>query len=138
MIQRKQTLWLLIASIAAFLTLKLPFYTGNIAVQNVKLYKELNASMNIILLITTLLVALGCLATIFLFRDRNKQLIFSTVAAVLSVLIIILNFWQKQKFIDGFISITSVLTFIVPIFIALAIKGIYDDEKLLKSVDRLR
>lgn len=138
MIQRKQTLWLLLAAIAAFLTLIFPFFTGNKMVNNIKTYYELNARFNILLLITTLIVAIACVVIIFLYKDRSKQMMIATATLIASFIIIALYFWQKQIFVDGAISLTSILTFIVPVFIYLAIRGIYADEKLIKSVDRLR
>lgn len=139
MIQRKQTLWLLLAGIAAFLTLQFPFYTGNIAdANNAKTFQELNARFSILILVATIAVAVFSVITIFLYNDRKKQITFSSVNLVLSLLTIGLYFWQSQKFVDGAISLTSVLVFVIPVFIFLAIRGIYKDEKLIRSVDRLR
>lgn len=139
MIQRKQTLWLLLASIAAFLTLQFPFFTGNIAdAKGIKTFYQLNARFNILLVVVTVAIAVISLITIFLYNDRKKQIVFSSICLLLSLLTIGLYFWQNQKFIDGAISLTSVLTFVIPVLIFLALRGIYKDEKLIRSVDRLR
>jgi len=140
MIQRKQTLWLLFTTIAAFLTLKFPFYSGNIldVITNNKVYKLLDARFNI--LITILSVAIGVIAliTIFLYNDRKKQMLFSAINCLLSIVIIVLYYLQTKGFIDGAFSITALFTLVIPVFLIMAIIGIKKDEKLIKSVDRLR
>ena len=138
MIQRKQTLWLLFATIAAFLTLKFPFYTGNILVGTILSPFRLDARFNIPILMTTNTVAVISLITIFLFKDRKKQIILTIMALLLSLTSIGLYYWQSQKFVDGTFSITALLTLVIPVLLVMAIIGIYKDEKLIKSVDRLR
>jgi len=142
MIQRKQTLWLLLATIAAFLTLKFPFYTGNVldTATNIKTFKSLNAGNYGNMLITILSVSVGVIAliTIFLYSDRKKQMLITVVNTVLSLLIIALYYLQTKTFVDGAFSIAAILTFIIPISLIAAIIGIRSDEKLIKSVDRLR
>jgi hypothetical protein len=138
MIQRKQTLWLLFATIAAFLTFQFPFYTGNILVGTMLSPFRLDARFNIVILMTTNAIAVISLITIFLFKDRKKQIALSTTALLLSLTTIGLYFWQSRKFVDGTISFTAVLTLLVPVLLVMAIVGIYKDEKLIKSVDRLR
>lgn len=142
MIQRKQTLWLLLATIAAFLTLKFSFYTGNVLdiTTNVKTFKSLNAGSYGNMLITILSVAVGVISliTIFLYSDRKKQMLITGVNTVLSLLIIVLYYLQTKTFVDGAYSISSILTLIIPISLIAAIIGIRSDEKLIKSVDRLR
>jgi glucan phosphoethanolaminetransferase (alkaline phosphatase superfamily) len=142
MIQRKQTLWLLLATIAAFLTLKFSFYTGNVLdiTTNIKTFKSLNAGSYGNMLITILSVAVGVISliTIFLYSDRKKQILITGVNTVLSLLIIVLYYLQTKTFVDGAYSISSLLTLIIPISLIAAIVGIKSDEKLIKSVDRLR
>ena len=139
MIQRKQTLWLLLATVAAFLTLKFSFYTGNVLeLKNIKTYKTLDARFDILILIVTVAIAVISLVTIFLYNDRKKQLLLCTTNCLLSITVIVLYFLQIKKFVDGAISITSLITLVIPVLIMLAIVGIYRDEKLIKSVDRLR
>lgn len=139
MIQRIQTIWLLLASVAAFLTLKFSFYIGNITdANNVKTMHLLNARFNILLLIVTIAIGVIALATIFLYTDRKKQILFTVVNLILSALLILLYFWQKQKFTDGAITLTSIFSFAIPILLFLALQAIQKDERLVKSVDRLR
>ncbi len=138
MIQRKQTLWLLFATIAAFLTIKFPFYTGNILENNLKVYKTVDARYNIGIVVLTVSIAIIALVTIFLYADRKKQMLFSAVNLLLSLITIFLYHLQTKLFVDGAYSITAILSIVLPFFIAMAIIGMYSDEKLIKNADRLR
>ncbi len=139
MIQRIQTLWLLAASICGFATLKLSFYSGNkLDATNVKQFMPLNATTNTLLLVLTSCVAAMALVLIFLYKDRKRQLLVTLAAAIVSIVNIVLYFTEIKKFIEGNYAITAVFAFLVPIFFLLAARGIYKDQKLIKSVDRLR
>jgi hypothetical protein len=54
------------------------------------------------------------------------------------VINIVIYFSQLKKFTSGNISLTAVLAFAVPVLLLLAARGIWKDEKLMKSLDRLR
>ncbi len=139
MIQRKQSLWLLLCVIVASLSIKFPFYTGNIiATDGVKTYTVLDAQYNLIILILTILIASFSLFTIFLYKDRKRQMLFSFINMLLSILLIFLYYKQTQLFLDGTLSISSVLVFTIPVNLIFAFIGIYNDEKLIKSIDRIR
>ncbi|CAF3939994.1 unnamed protein product [Rotaria sp. Silwood1] len=141
MIQRKQTLWLLFAAIAALLTLKFPFYTGNTikdTVTGIKSFEQLNARFDILITILSVAIGVAALITIFLYSDRKKQILFTAINCVVSIVVIVLYYLQTKKFVDGAYSITSILVLAVPVLLIMAIVGINKDEKLIKSVDRLR
>ena len=63
MIQRIQSIWLLIASILAFLTLKFSFYSGTLVTDNT--YDTLIATDNFLLLIVTSALGTGLIINIF-------------------------------------------------------------------------
>ncbi len=140
MIQRIQTLWLLLASTTAFLTLKFSFYSGNKLVENLKQFVKLTAKENIFLMILTVAVAVAALVVIFLYKDRKMQLKLTLAVFGISILNIALYFTQIGKFVpnEGNYDLTSLLALAVPILLLLASRAIYKDEKLVKSVDRLR
>jgi hypothetical protein len=50
----------------------------------------------------------------------------------------VLYYLQTKTFVNGAYSISAILTLIIPISLIAAIIGIRSDEKLIKSVDRLR
>ena len=139
MIQRFQTLWLLLAAIFAFLTFKLPFYSGSRIIKNIRQPDvRLDAASQILILILTGIVILLCFIAIFLYKNRKRQLTLTVINCILSIVLIVLYFLEIQKFETGIISLSCLFTLAVPIFLFLAARGIWRDEKLIKSLDRLR
>lgn len=140
MLQRIQTIWLLAASAAAFITLKLSFFSGNKYVDNIKTFEELNGMSHVILMILTVALAVASLIIIFLYKDRKMQLKLTIAAFALSLLNLFVYYLQIKKFIpaEGKISITAIVAIIIPALILLAARAIWKDEQLIKSVDRLR
>lgn len=139
MIQRIQTVWLFLAALFAALTFKFPFYAGNIInKENVQQYEKLLASSNFLTLVFTAGLAAGTIIIIFLNKNRKQQMWLTVAAAGLSIINIILYFTELKKFVSGNMSLTAVLAFAIPVFLFSAINGIWKDEKLVKSLDRLR
>ena len=139
MIQRIQTIWLFLSALCAAFTYKFPFYTGNkIPLSVTGEQQKLVASSNFLLLIFTALLIVGTFIIIFLYKNRKQQLWLTILALVISIVNIIIYFAELKKFVSGTISLTAILAFIIPIFLLLAANGIWKDEKLVKSLDRLR
>jgi hypothetical protein len=140
MIQRLQTLWLLFASLLAFTTLKFSFFSGNILIDNVKQFQNFTAMSNMLLMILTVVVAVGSLVSIFLYNDRKMQFKVSVLLVVVALINLILYFVATKTFIptDWSYSLTAVLSLAIPVFLILAARAIYKDDKLVRSVDRLR
>lgn len=139
MIQRIQTIWLLIASACAFLTLKFSFYTGTKTMENApNQWVELNGQANLLITILTVAVGLASLILVFLYKERKRQITFTLVTMLLSVVNIVIYIAETGKFVNGAYALTAALTFLIPVFLLMAVRGIYKDEKLVKSVDRLR
>ena len=136
MIQRIQSVWLLIASIVAFLTLKLSFYSGTYLPDN--LYHQLNGTENLRLMIPTIALGVLTLVTIFMFKNRVTQLWFSLAAIVLDIVIIFLYYQTVKDFTRGDYAITAALHVVIIIVLALAMRGINKDEKLIKESNRFR
>jgi hypothetical protein len=59
-------------------------------------------------------------------------------AAGLSIINIVLYITELKKFSSGNMSLAAILALAIPVFLLLAIRGIWKDEKLVKSLDRLR
>ena len=139
MIQRIQSIWLLVAAVCAALTYKFSFYSGNKTGEaNMQELEKLVASSNFLLVIFTTMLAAFCLVIIFLYKSRKQQLWFTLIAAVIAVVNLIIYFKEIKKFNSGTFSLTAVLAFAIPVFLILAARGIWKDEKLVKSLDRLR
>jgi uncharacterized membrane protein len=139
MLQRMQSIWLLFAGICAFLTIRLSFFSGNIELAGQPAsFQYLNASFNIWILVIT--VVLICIAAIdiFLYKNRKLQGRLAILGILLSLLNIFLYYKQIHKFTIGNYDLTAILAIVIPIFFFLASRGIYRDEKLVKSLNRLR
>lgn len=139
MIQRIQSIWLLAASLCAALTYKFSFYSGNKTGEaNMQEFEKLVASSDFFLVITTAILVAGCLIIIFFYKNRKQQLWLTLTAAALSIINLIIYFTQIKKFASGTFSLSAVLAFSIPVLLVLAARGIWKDEKLVKSLDRLR
>jgi peptidoglycan/LPS O-acetylase OafA/YrhL len=139
MLQRIQSIWLLLAAIAAFLTLNFSFFTGNITTATqTRQFEKLTAFGHPLLLILSIALGTTCFICIFLYKNRKLQLQLCLAALAGSVLLLILFYYETQKFVEGAYAITALIALIIPVLLILAARGISKDEKLVKSLDRLR
>src|ERR1700761_8710680 len=147
MLQRKQSIWMLLALICAVLTFKFAFYFGNmkvglngIAPLEVKALPTLGAGSVSASSGSVLILIIGTLINIFNFRSRNKQLWITIGLIVLSLLNILLYWWKSgvPPFESGSFSLGALFTLAIPVFLLFAARGIRKDDKLVKSADRLR
>lgn len=139
MLQRIQSVWLLLAAACAFLSLKFPFFSGNITdSKNFTLFKDLNGLFNIPLLMLTLSVGIIALVCIFLYKNRTQQFRLTLIAIVLEVLLMVLYYSYSNDFVNGTFALTAILQACVAFFLFLAAKGIRHDEKIVQDSNRLR
>jgi drug/metabolite transporter (DMT)-like permease len=139
MLQRKQTIWLLLAALCALLTFKYPFFSGNKpGADNSKQFQHLTATTSMLVLILTVVLVSSVAIVIFLYKNRKLQMRLILADILLSLLIIYMYFRETQKFIEGNYAVTSILALAIPVFLILALMGVYRDQKLVKSLDRLR
>jgi hypothetical protein len=140
MIQRIQSIWLLLAAAAAFCSLQFSFYSGYLIADQVKSQVFLTGQSNLLLLILTAGVGLASLFAIFLFKNRKQQLRVTLITLLVAILNLVLYFLQIKRFVpgQGTFTLTAVFAFLIPIFLILAMRGMRKDEKLVKSLDRLR
>ncbi len=136
MIQRIQTVWMLLAAVAVFLTLKFSFYNGTLIENNA--YHEIIASDSFVLLILTSALGTGILINIFLYKNRKVQSRIILLAIVLECLIIFLYIKQTAKFSTGSFTLWSAIHLLIIIFLFFAARGIYKDSKLIRDSNRLR
>ncbi len=136
MIQRIQSIWLLVASACAFATLYLAYYTGTktgeAAVQ------ELIGRSTLPLMITTVAVGIIALITIFLFKNRSLQLKLCFLGILLEAILIFLYYLEVKTFSTGTYSLTALLHSVIILAFVLAARGISKDNKIVKGSDRLR
>lgn len=129
MLQRIQTVWIFLAVLGTVFL--------NITAQDFDIlgrYLTINAT-------TVILILFGVLS-IFSFRNRKRQILLNNISIIINVLLIgLLAYWLLN--LSGGISIPEkgiepVFPLISVICLLLANMYIRKDERLVKSVDRLR
>lgn len=138
MIQRRQTLWLLLATIAATLSFMFPFVTGKEAIKNMQADKVIDAASDFFLLILTGGSIILSTVTIFLFKDRKMQIRLCLLGLLLSVVIIVRYIMLMNKLTNTTLALYAILPFVFLTSYFLAFRDIRKDEKLVKSLDKLR
>jgi uncharacterized membrane protein len=136
MIQRIQSIWLLLASACAFLSLKLPYYSGTSS-EGIP-SSRLTASDNIYIMILTIAVAVLSLLTIFLYNNRSLQLRLCFLGLLMEGLIIFLYYREIKTYMDGTYALSALLQGCIVLFLFLAARGINNDRKIIKDSNRLR
>lgn len=136
MIQRIQSLWLLLASACAFATFKFSYYSGTNA-KGLSPY-ELNARESILLMLVTVIVAGLALFNIFVFKKRTLQLRLCILGILLEAGLIFLYYLEVKNFTKGTYSLTAILHSVIIFAFYFAARGIHKDEKVIKDSDRLR
>ncbi len=138
MIQRIQSIWLLLAAIFAAITFRFPFYTGDWLKDDIQSPVDLNAQTTIWITIITVLAGAVAFVTIFLFDNRKMQLKLTYLGIFLTVIMLVMYFLEMANFSSGSIALWCLFHFGMLAFFILAARGIYKDEKLIKDMDRLR
>lgn len=147
MIQRIQSIFLLIASACSFALFGFPFASVDKTIENSALFSNdtvYNLSDNMILLIVYVLAGLLAFGAIFLFKNRNQQKTVARVAAVFNLIGIVLAivFFVKDSVMDSGVTPNDGLGLYTPIIgfilILLAVRAIGKDEALVRGMDRLR
>jgi hypothetical protein len=155
MIQRIQTVWLFLASAALFCLFLFPYLnilsddgkSKEIKVTGV--YQNVNGQAVqtepfLLLTIVTVVVALLPCLIIFYYRNRKQQIMMCYIAIAI---IIGHYYWLvtngthaigSVQLQIGNLGIGAILPSIAIILILMAIRGIRNDEKLIRSADRLR
>ena len=136
MIQRIQSLWLLLASACAFASFKLPYYNG--AKENITADYRLLATETFLLIIVTSIVATLALVIIFLYKNRTLQLRLAVLGILMEAIIIFLYYLEIKKFTSGTYSLTAILHSIIVISFFLAARAINKDDKMIEDSNRLR
>jgi hypothetical protein len=141
MLQRMQSVWLLLAAVCAVLTIKFSFYSGNVEVPGQPVtFQYLTAAFSFWILIVTIVITCIAAIDIFLYKNRRLQGRLAILGVLFSFLNIFLYLKEIHRFVEnqGSHTISSIFVFLIPVFFFLAWRGIYRDQKLVKSLDRLR
>lgn len=153
MIQRKQSLWLFIASLLNAGVLYFDLYKYHIITHSVvngadttiDTAGQIRVSNHYPSLLLALVMTLLPLITIFMFGNRKRQTAMSIISMLATFSFITMSL-SRITHLDGMNPpptngsywIGSILPAVAVVFLILAIIGIRRDEKLVKSVDRLR
>lgn len=142
MIQRKQSLWLLIAALLNAGVFYFGVYRYRIMENGVDTLKEVRVNDHFPSLLIALVMAILPLITIFMFGNRKRQIAMSFVS-ILAVCSFIAIALQRTRNLNALPSsesywVGAVLPVAAVVFLFMAIMGIRKDEKLVRSVDRLR
>lgn len=147
MIQRIQSLFLLLAAGAAFSLFGLPFAATDQAVPESQFFRDQAYNIQDHIGLTVLFVLAGALAlfALFSFNDRKRQLMLTRVALVadiigivLAVVLAVVDGGQAQYYDNPTDSLGLFMPLLFIVFILLAMRYIRKDEKLVRSMDRLR
>ncbi len=146
MLQRKQSLWLFFAALLNACVIFFDLYRWHDNVNGVDSKFEIRVTNEFPLLIIVLVCALLPMVTIFMYSQRKRQLsmtAFAIVAVCSFNALMLTKVSGKTKLIpaalaNGTYWVGAVLPAISILFLILAIVGIRKDEKLVKSMDRLR
>lgn len=136
MIQRVQTLWLLLTVLCCYLTTRFEFYAGTGLDSNPAELKS--DTEHLLLLLLTAAIGISSLVTIFLFKQMKLQIRLTLAILLASVILIVLYFLALREFSSGTISIWSIFYFGIPVSLALALNGIMKDDKMVRDMDRFR
>lgn len=141
MIQRIQTLWLLIVAIAASLMYFFPLWSGLLPNGEVK---QLLAAESLLSLALDSIIFILAIFGIFLFKNRTRQKFVCILGMILSVILIALeydsvnNYKKEFTFSQSTWEFAALSPLLMIAFFFLAIRGISKDEALVKEGDRLR
>lgn len=150
MIQRIQSIWLLIAALLGLSVFMLNILNysyvdpsaGGEVTKGVKLLEY----SYLLALLAMILVALPLVA-IFMFKNRKRQVNMALLAIVLNIGFVIFHVtYIKDSYLNSLkippqstsFGIASFIPVAAIIFLAMAISGIRKDEKLVRAADRLR
>ncbi len=145
MIQRKQSLFLLVASLGFWSLFKLPFASSNKIASPFFEDQLLNINDHVILLVLCILGGVLTAATILLFNNRKLQLRLGILNIIFSLFLIVVALWvvfSKAPSIDSTIDISDNIGLYMPLLsficVVLANYFIKKDDNLVRSADRLR
>lgn len=143
MIQRIQSIFLALAAAAAGGLFGLPFATTSEGMASSELFADsvFNIKDNPVLMIAFLAAGVLSLIAIFLFNNRKLQMTLSIVSILATVAGLMLGaffFFSDSASEQASFGLGTVLPILMIVFLFLGWRNIKKDEKLVRSMDRLR
>lgn len=142
MIQRIQSLWLLISALTAVGLFLTDMYMVNSTITGTLI--RLHVMEDYPSLVLASLILCLPLVALFSFRHRRRQKRLILVQVLCSLLLLVLTLFRSVRLQEahaessGAYGLGAMLPLLIILFSLMAWKGIRQDEKLLKSVDRFR
>jgi hypothetical protein len=150
MIQRIQTIWLFLAALTSAL-LMLNWHTGYVFFADIpegfgSVVKRLTVTEHFPSLLIAAVMIILPLVAIFMYGDRKRQRLMAIMTILACISFTAVNLMRIENFkrtnspapTNGSYDLGSLLPVLVIVFLILAIRGINKDQKLIKSMDRLR
>jgi peptidoglycan/LPS O-acetylase OafA/YrhL len=147
MIQRIQSVWLFLAALCNTGLLAFDLYHVTLVNNGVETVTSLKVTDHYPSLLIALTIIALPLFTIFMFKNRKRQRAMTLVSifgciSFLTMMMMRTNKLNETVTGQGTVTMSywigAVLPVIAMIFLFMAIRGINKDEKLVKSLDRLR
>jgi uncharacterized membrane protein len=146
MIQRIQTIWFLLAALSCGLLFYVDlFYVQQVGATASNAIGILDGTAFLFVLSAlAILMTLLPLWAIFQFKNRKQQISLSWFSILLSIVFLVLAVWHVTAY-GGKVNVEKTsfgigcfLPLLSLIFTFLAMRGVKNDEKLVRSMDRLR
>lgn len=121
-------------------------YHADAMVNGIAALQSLRVNDHFPSLLIALVITILPFAAIFMFKNRQRQRLMALLSLVFTIGFLALTLMRVSNFNDSAVSaptngsywIGSVLPVLAIVFLIMAIRGIRNDEKLIKSLDRLR
>jgi glucan phosphoethanolaminetransferase (alkaline phosphatase superfamily) len=130
-----------LAGIAGLITYRLPLWEGTLQDKSVKSFIGPESLLLFAVIVATCLLGF---VTIFLYKNRTLQKNLAFVGMILSIAIIALEYFivedfkTLQNFKTSAWKFGAIMPGLMVVFFFLAYQGIRKDEKMIKSLERLR
>lgn len=98
----------------------------------------IDAGSNFFILLITLTAAILSTVIIFLFKNRKQQMTLCFLGLLLSAGLVLLYYFEIKKLDKYTLALSCVFPLIILISFLMAWRNIRKDEKLVKSLDKLR
>ncbi|MBK8242721.1 MAG: DUF4293 family protein [Saprospiraceae bacterium] len=144
MIQRKQSLWLLLSSLCCGFELYPSFIMVKTITPGIGMLEDniIQATENPIIMYGSILSAGLAFSAIFLFKNRGLQILIASLAAMIQLFacigFVFYTLYSNGKFPEMRAEIGLYLGIFGVISVWLATRGIRRDEEIVQSQDRLR
>lgn len=136
MIQRIQSVWMLLASACAFLSIKMPFFVGTNPKGEASY--QLTGTENFYILFLTIAVGIISLVAIFLYKDRKVQMRLCVAGILVEAILIFIYYQKSNAYTEGTYALTALLQAMIFFFLFFAIRGIRNDNRIIRDSERLR